>query len=100
PDRLQGLGADQVHKLLLARASLVHIGEKGFADSAFADDGEEPRICGRDLAFQDERSLHLCPSRWGKAKGLTARPDGRREGRGAARDEKEETVCRWLFQRF
>ena len=54
-----------------ARVSFTSASE-GFPDTAFADDGKEPRVCGRDFAFQDERGFHLCASRCRKAKGLTA----------------------------
>ena len=69
---LQRLGTDQVHEFLLARASVFHIGGECFPETAFADDGEESRVCGRDFAFQDECRFHLCASRCRKAKGLTA----------------------------
>lgn len=71
PDRLQGFWADQVYEFLLPRARVFHLGGEGFPDTAFADDGEESRVCGRDFACQDERGFHLCASRCHKAKGLT-----------------------------
>ncbi len=71
-DRLQGLRTDQVHEFLLACARVFHVGGKGVTETAFADDGKESRVCGRDFAFQDERGFHLCASRCRKAKGLTA----------------------------
>ena len=62
----------EVHELLPARARVFHISSKGFPETAFADDGEESRVCGRNFACQDECRFHLCASRCRKAKGLTA----------------------------
>ncbi len=97
---MQGLGSDQVHEFLLARARVFHVGSEGFSDTALADDSEESRVCRGDFSLQDERGLHLGAGRGREAQGLTARPDGRREGRGAAGDQEEETVSWRLFQCF
>ena len=48
-DRLQGLRSDQVHELLLTCTSVFHVGDEGVPETAFADDGEESRVCGRDV---------------------------------------------------
>lgn len=71
-DRLQGLRSDQVHELLLTCTSVFHVGGEGITETAFADDGKESRVCGRDVAFQDEGGFHLCADWCGKTKGLAA----------------------------
>ena len=71
-DRLQGLGPDQVQEFLLARASLAHIRGERFSDTAFADDGQETGVGGRDFAFEDQRRLNLCAGGCRETKGLAA----------------------------
>ena len=99
-DRFKCRGGDDGQTFFLPFAQGGDIQREGFADPAFRDERQEPRIRRRQFALEDHGGFDLRARRRGEAELLAARADRDRERVGSAGDQEEERMSRRFLQRL